>query len=67
MQEFREIQQIAISVLKSLMIKHAFDDRYASKVGSFYLTDPTVVMLSIILYSLTSACVCVCFRVSRLG
>ncbi|XP_053540065.1 dedicator of cytokinesis protein 9 isoform X5 [Ictalurus punctatus] len=31
MQEFREIQQIAISVLKSLMIKHAFDDRYASR------------------------------------
>ncbi|KAM9482210.1 dedicator of cytokinesis protein 9 isoform 2-T2 [Clarias gariepinus] len=31
MQEFREIQQIAINVLKSLMIKHTFDDRYASK------------------------------------
>ncbi|XP_058258113.1 dedicator of cytokinesis protein 9 isoform X2 [Hemibagrus wyckioides] len=30
-QEFREIQQIAINVLKSLMIKHTFDDRYASK------------------------------------
>ncbi|XP_035995253.1 dedicator of cytokinesis protein 9 isoform X15 [Fundulus heteroclitus] len=31
LQEFREIRQIAIHVLKSLMIKHTFDDRYASK------------------------------------
>ncbi|XP_058885023.1 dedicator of cytokinesis protein 9-like isoform X12 [Acipenser ruthenus] len=31
LQEFREIRQISISVLKSLMVKHAFDDRYASK------------------------------------
>ncbi|XP_030614171.1 dedicator of cytokinesis protein 9 isoform X4 [Archocentrus centrarchus] len=31
LQEFREIRQIAIQVLKSLMMKHAFDDRYASK------------------------------------
>ncbi|XP_077439207.1 dedicator of cytokinesis protein 9-like isoform X1 [Vanacampus margaritifer] len=30
-QESREIQQIAIQVLKGLMIKHAFDDRYAAK------------------------------------
>ncbi|XP_073470523.1 dedicator of cytokinesis protein 9 isoform X12 [Aquarana catesbeiana] len=29
--EFREIRQIAISVLKSLMIKHSFDDRYSSR------------------------------------
>lgn len=34
LQEFREIRQIAIQVLKSLMIKHTFDDRYVSKVGS---------------------------------
>lgn len=33
LQEFREIRQIAIQVLKALMIKHTFDDRYASKVG----------------------------------
>lgn len=33
LQEFREIRQIAIQVLKGLMIKHTFDDRYASKVG----------------------------------
>ncbi|XP_077199946.1 dedicator of cytokinesis protein 9 isoform X4 [Paroedura picta] len=31
LQEFRDIRQIAISVLKNLMIKHSFDDRYASK------------------------------------
>uniref|UniRef100_A0A3B5MPX3 Dedicator of cytokinesis 9 n=1 Tax=Xiphophorus couchianus TaxID=32473 RepID=A0A3B5MPX3_9TELE len=31
LQEFREIRQIAIHVLKTLMIKHTFDDRYSSK------------------------------------
>uniref|UniRef100_A0A8D0CVJ5 Dedicator of cytokinesis 9 n=1 Tax=Sander lucioperca TaxID=283035 RepID=A0A8D0CVJ5_SANLU len=31
LQEFREIRQIAIHVLKNLMIKHTFDDRYSSK------------------------------------
>ncbi|XP_075192835.1 dedicator of cytokinesis protein 9 isoform X3 [Anomaloglossus baeobatrachus] len=31
LQEFREIRQIAISVLKGLMIKHSFDDRYSSR------------------------------------
>ncbi|XP_051998403.1 dedicator of cytokinesis protein 9-like isoform X2 [Xyrauchen texanus] len=31
LQEFRDIRQIAVQVLKNLMIKHAFDDRYASK------------------------------------
>ncbi|XP_048048661.1 dedicator of cytokinesis protein 9 isoform X6 [Megalobrama amblycephala] len=31
MQEFRDIRQIAVQVLKNLMIKHAFDDRYSSK------------------------------------
>ncbi|XP_069734792.1 dedicator of cytokinesis protein 9 isoform X1 [Phaenicophaeus curvirostris] len=31
LQEFRDVRQIAISVLKNLMIKHSFDDRYASK------------------------------------
>ncbi|XP_076872027.1 LOW QUALITY PROTEIN: dedicator of cytokinesis protein 9 [Brachyhypopomus gauderio] len=31
LQEVKEIKQISIHVLKSLMIKHAFDDRYASK------------------------------------
>uniref|UniRef100_A0A8C2UA14 Dedicator of cytokinesis 9 n=1 Tax=Coturnix japonica TaxID=93934 RepID=A0A8C2UA14_COTJA len=33
LQEFREVRQIAISVLKNLMIKHSFDDRYASRVS----------------------------------
>lgn len=33
LQEVREIQLIAIQVLKSLMIKHACDDRYFPKVG----------------------------------
>uniref|UniRef100_G3PKX9 Dedicator of cytokinesis 9b n=1 Tax=Gasterosteus aculeatus aculeatus TaxID=481459 RepID=G3PKX9_GASAC len=31
LQEFREIRQIAIQVLKGLMIKHTLDDRYAAK------------------------------------
>ncbi|KAM9710203.1 dedicator of cytokinesis protein 9 isoform 3-T3 [Menidia menidia] len=31
MQEFREVRQISIQVLKNLMIKHTFDDRYTSK------------------------------------
>ncbi|KAJ8252909.1 hypothetical protein GJAV_G00206900 [Gymnothorax javanicus] len=31
LQELREIRQISIQVLKNLMIKHTFDDRYASK------------------------------------
>uniref|UniRef100_A0A3Q3DF16 Dedicator of cytokinesis protein 9-like n=1 Tax=Hippocampus comes TaxID=109280 RepID=A0A3Q3DF16_HIPCM len=31
LREIREIQQIAIQVLKRLMVKHAFDDRYAAK------------------------------------
>ncbi|XP_075280240.1 dedicator of cytokinesis protein 9 isoform X4 [Opisthocomus hoazin] len=31
LQEFRDVRQIAISVLKNLMIKHCFDDRYASR------------------------------------
>ncbi|KAH0624512.1 hypothetical protein JD844_032061 [Phrynosoma platyrhinos] len=32
LQEFRDIRQIAISVLKNLMIKHSFDDRYVSRI-----------------------------------
>uniref|UniRef100_A0A8D2Q8L4 Dedicator of cytokinesis 9 n=1 Tax=Varanus komodoensis TaxID=61221 RepID=A0A8D2Q8L4_VARKO len=31
LQEFKDIRQIAISVLKNLMIKHSFDDRYVSR------------------------------------
>uniref|UniRef100_A0A8C9TUM6 Dedicator of cytokinesis 9 n=1 Tax=Scleropages formosus TaxID=113540 RepID=A0A8C9TUM6_SCLFO len=31
LQEFRDVRQIAIQVLKNLMIKHTFDDRYSSK------------------------------------
>ncbi|TTI92372.1 Dedicator of cytokinesis protein 9 [Bagarius yarrelli] len=38
MQELREIQQIAINVLKSLMIKHTFDDRYGYKSQQARLT-----------------------------
>uniref|UniRef100_A0A8C0H887 Dedicator of cytokinesis 9 n=1 Tax=Chelonoidis abingdonii TaxID=106734 RepID=A0A8C0H887_CHEAB len=37
LQEFRDIRQIAISVLKNLMIKHSFDDRYASRVSLLLL------------------------------
>ena len=36
LQEFREIRQNAIQVLKGLMIKHTFDDRYTSKVSSAF-------------------------------
>ncbi|GAB1299191.1 Dedicator of cytokinesis protein 9 [Apodemus speciosus] len=31
LQEFREVRVIAISMLKSLLIKHSFDDRYSSR------------------------------------
>ncbi|XP_075905426.1 dedicator of cytokinesis protein 9 isoform X2 [Nelusetta ayraudi] len=31
LQEFREVRHIAVQVLKGLMIKHTFDDRYAAK------------------------------------
>ncbi|XP_074520401.1 dedicator of cytokinesis protein 9 isoform X5 [Halichoeres trimaculatus] len=31
LQEYREIRQIAIQVLKGLMIKHTFDERYSAK------------------------------------
>ncbi|XP_043547248.1 dedicator of cytokinesis protein 9 isoform X7 [Chiloscyllium plagiosum] len=31
LQEYRDVRQIAIGVLKSLMIKHTFDDRYLAK------------------------------------
>ncbi|XP_029414755.1 dedicator of cytokinesis protein 9 isoform X11 [Nannospalax galili] len=31
LQEFREVRVIAISVLKNLLIKHSFDDRYSSR------------------------------------
>lgn len=37
LQELREIRQIAIHVLKNLMMKHTFDDRYTSKVSSALL------------------------------
>lgn len=33
LQECREVRLIAISVLKNLLIKHSFDDRYASRVS----------------------------------
>ena len=35
LQEFREVRVIAISMLKNLLIKHSFDDRYNSRVSSF--------------------------------
>ncbi|XP_038165696.1 dedicator of cytokinesis protein 9 isoform X1 [Arvicola amphibius] len=31
LQEFREVRVIAVSMLKNLLIKHSFDDRYASR------------------------------------
>ncbi|XP_034429861.1 dedicator of cytokinesis protein 9-like isoform X16 [Hippoglossus hippoglossus] len=31
LQEFREVRQVSIQVLKNLMVKHTFDDRYTSK------------------------------------
>jgi len=34
LQEFGEVRQIGIQVLKTLMIKHTFDDRYVSKVSA---------------------------------
>uniref|UniRef100_A0A669QSS8 Dedicator of cytokinesis 9 n=1 Tax=Phasianus colchicus TaxID=9054 RepID=A0A669QSS8_PHACC len=39
LQEFREVRQIAISVLKNLMIKHSFDDRYVhqARIATMYL------------------------------
>lgn len=45
LQEFREIRQIAIHVLKSLMIKHTFDDRYTSKVSALSLLDSLFTVL----------------------
>lgn len=33
LQEYRDVRHIAIQVLKGLMIKHTFDDRYATKVS----------------------------------
>jgi hypothetical protein len=33
LQEFREVRVIAIGVLKNLLMKHSFDDRYASRVS----------------------------------
>uniref|UniRef100_A0A7N9AMX8 Dedicator of cytokinesis 9b n=1 Tax=Mastacembelus armatus TaxID=205130 RepID=A0A7N9AMX8_9TELE len=42
LQEVREIRQIAIQVLKGLLIKHTFDERYATKVSS---TTPCTVTL----------------------
>lgn len=33
LQEFREVRHIAVQVLKGLMIKHTFDERYAAKVS----------------------------------
>uniref|UniRef100_A0A3B3WRX1 Dedicator of cytokinesis 9b n=1 Tax=Poecilia mexicana TaxID=48701 RepID=A0A3B3WRX1_9TELE len=37
LQEHRDIRQIAVQVLKGLMIKHTFDDRYAAKVSDAML------------------------------
>lgn len=34
LQEFREVRVIAVSMLKNLLIKHSFDDRYASRVSA---------------------------------
>lgn len=45
LQEFREIRQISIHVLKSLMIKHTFDDRYTTKVSPFLSGKPLCVCM----------------------
>uniref|UniRef100_A0AAQ6A8A7 Dedicator of cytokinesis 9b n=1 Tax=Amphiprion ocellaris TaxID=80972 RepID=A0AAQ6A8A7_AMPOC len=45
LQEYREIRQIAIQVLKGLMIKHTFDDRYAAKVSCAALVHQTYLFL----------------------
>ena len=37
LQEFRDTRQISIQVLKNLMIKHTFDERYTSKVSCAFL------------------------------
>uniref|UniRef100_A0A8B9GSP4 Dedicator of cytokinesis 9 n=1 Tax=Amazona collaria TaxID=241587 RepID=A0A8B9GSP4_9PSIT len=39
LQEFRDVRQIAISVLKNLMLKHSFDDRYShqARIATMYL------------------------------
>lgn len=37
LQEFREIRQISIQVLKNLMVKHTFDERYTTKVGGAFI------------------------------
>lgn len=49
LQEFRDIRQIAIQVLKNLMIKHAFDDRYASKAQQARLATLYLPLFSLML------------------
>lgn len=74
MQEFKDIRQIAVQVLKNLMIKHAFDDRYTSKVnerccvycivcyfGMSMCANTTVNLLNI------KCMFCMFYRVSRLA
>lgn len=56
LQEFREIRQISIHVLKNLMIKHSFDDRYSSKVRTAFLLF-THLFLALSLYHLMYVCV----------
>lgn len=34
LQELREVRAIAVGTLKNLLIKHSFDDRYASRVSA---------------------------------
>uniref|UniRef100_A0A4W6EHU5 Dedicator of cytokinesis 9b n=1 Tax=Lates calcarifer TaxID=8187 RepID=A0A4W6EHU5_LATCA len=46
LQEFREIRQIAIQVLKALMIKHTFDDRYAAKLIIVVIEKNVLIKLS---------------------
>ncbi|XP_051566435.1 dedicator of cytokinesis protein 9 [Myxocyprinus asiaticus] len=49
LQEFRDIRQIAVQVLKNLMIKHAFDDRYTSKGQQARLATLYLPLFSILL------------------
>lgn len=46
LQEFREIRQIAIQVLKNLMIKHTFDERYSSKVSVAFIASLSARVIS---------------------
>uniref|UniRef100_A0A672ME50 Dedicator of cytokinesis 9 n=1 Tax=Sinocyclocheilus grahami TaxID=75366 RepID=A0A672ME50_SINGR len=59
-QEFRDIRQIAVQVLKNLMIKHAFDDRYSSKGQQARLATLYLPLFSLLLENVHSRNLCAC-------